>query len=340
MPGGGERQQHAACAAEGQEEDGGDEDARERQQGAHVPRHQPADLHRDGTQAGEVELDPLGLQGALQLLEPRHQRRGRDAGPQLQVERDRPQVGAPVRMDLREQGVGTAQFLRRGGVVGIHQIRRHERPRRDVVGRGPDHRGAQRRRIAAHALQGADERVHPGDDAQVRLVQSVAVARRQIHGYGDDVVSLGWQARLVPRCERPFRTAVGNRPPEGERYRQGRRAQRHENPRTEPEANHPEIVVPPEASVVASEAVGLARERQSDSLRSGRRGWAKKAEPEATVSWGASRSGRVSPPGRARWDPRRSSARPPARWRADSACRRRRARGRCGCPRRSAWCAW
>ena len=204
------------------------------------------------------------------------------------------------------------------------------RPTRDAderVGNRPPE--GERYRQGRRAQRHENPRTEPTADAQVRLVQSVAVARRQIHGYGDDVVSLGWQARLVPRYERPFRTAVGNRPPEGERYRQGR--QRHENPRTEPTAKHAKMIVPPHARVVASRA---------DSPRSERRGWAKRTEPEATVFWGASRSGRVSPPGRARWDRRRSTSRPPARRRADSACRRRRARGRYGCPRPSASCAW
>ena len=39
--------------------------------------------------------------------------------------------------------------------------------------------------------------------------------------------------------------------------------------------------------VPATESVGLARERQSDRPRSERRGWAKKTEPTAPPSWGA-----------------------------------------------------
>ena len=173
-----------------------------------------------------MQRNPVLLrQPALQRVEPLHQHRRRQPRAQLQVEGGGFEVGAPVRVNLREPFVGRAQLRRHPLVMAFQQRRRHERTHHDVELGGPHHGGAQRRGVAAQPLHGAQERVHLRQDGQVVRIEPVAGAVAELHRHRHHVLALRRQHRLIGRPAR--RRRHRRRPPQRRQQHQQRRRHRH-----------------------------------------------------------------------------------------------------------------
>ena len=229
-----QRHQHAARAAEGEQQNHHGGGADQGQQRAQVAHHQPAGQLHHRPHPGIVQRNAVLLrQPALQRVEPLHQHRRRQPRAQFQVEGRRPEVGAPVRVNLREPFVGRAQLRRHPLVIPFQQRRRHERTHHDVELGGPHHGGAQRRGVAAQPLHGAQERVHLRQDGQVVRIQPVTGAVAELYRHRHHVLALRRQHGLIGRPagrRRHLRRPTQRRQQHQQRRRHRHRRQHHPPP--------------------------------------------------------------------------------------------------------------